>query len=368
MVLQGAINSEPFRITRRRGARRNDLYFTLGDRDLTTQSVKDTQQEIDSRLGIGNGLLQRCCFFGQHSHTLHSLLGLTDVKLKSELSYLVDTTLWQSALADVRAREKVDKARALEIGVELRVRGEELGRLRAGAEETDRALRAAEEELVSARGSAEGAALRAREVLVSRFGTESSAQLAERLTALQREALMLQRDRIDPLRNQTMDVVRAHAAALRAADEAAALSRESGASARASLSGQAAAKSAAACRLLQQQEQYASQESVFRTLIRGINNMLSGEYSEPGPEVSGQQEPPPAMDVAAALHSVDLPQLRAAHEAAVARWAAVGAKLASVQAALTRLREAALHSHAAGEDCPTCGQVSSTSPSLPPSG
>jgi len=30
----------------------------------------------------------------QHSHTLHSLLGLSDVKLKHELSALVDTDLW----------------------------------------------------------------------------------------------------------------------------------------------------------------------------------------------------------------------------------------------------------------------------------
>ena len=39
------------------------------------QAVKDTQSIIDETLGIGGGLLQRCCFFGQHSHTLHSLLG-----------------------------------------------------------------------------------------------------------------------------------------------------------------------------------------------------------------------------------------------------------------------------------------------------
>ena len=66
---------------RRRG-KKAELLFSLGAKDLTTLAVKDTQAAIDEALGTGGGLLQRCCFFGQHSHTLQSLLGLTDVRLK----------------------------------------------------------------------------------------------------------------------------------------------------------------------------------------------------------------------------------------------------------------------------------------------
>ena len=81
---------------------------------------------IDAALGIGDGLLQRCCFFGQHSHTLQSLLGLTDVRLKGELSSLVDTELWQLALGDVRQRDRDGKQRLQELAVEGRLRREVL--------------------------------------------------------------------------------------------------------------------------------------------------------------------------------------------------------------------------------------------------
>lgn len=52
------------------GSKKSDLIFTLEGKNMTTQSMKDTQDLIDIELGVGNGLLQRCCFFGQHSHTL----------------------------------------------------------------------------------------------------------------------------------------------------------------------------------------------------------------------------------------------------------------------------------------------------------
>ena len=75
--------------------------------------------------------MQRCCFFGQHSHTLHSLLGLSDVKLKNELSALVDTSIWVNTLQDVKGREKKEKLRVTELSVEIRVREEEAARSQA---------------------------------------------------------------------------------------------------------------------------------------------------------------------------------------------------------------------------------------------
>ena len=101
--------------------------------------------------GIGGGLLQRCCFFGQHSHTLHSLLGLTDVKLKNELSALVDTSIWVNTLQDVKGREKKEKHRVTELSVEIRVREEEAMRSTAAIDADKSALNALENEVEEAK-------------------------------------------------------------------------------------------------------------------------------------------------------------------------------------------------------------------------
>jgi hypothetical protein len=71
VIVNGNINGQPFTIRRRRSSRKAELHFSVGGQDLTTQAVKDTQAIIDQVLGIKDGLLQRCCFFGQHTHTLH---------------------------------------------------------------------------------------------------------------------------------------------------------------------------------------------------------------------------------------------------------------------------------------------------------
>lgn len=67
--VNGMVNGEAFKIIRRRG-KKTELSFVVGNIDYTKQAIKDTQVCIDDILGISNGLLQRCCFFGQHSHTM----------------------------------------------------------------------------------------------------------------------------------------------------------------------------------------------------------------------------------------------------------------------------------------------------------
>lgn len=74
VVVRGAINNLPFEIVRRRSSRKAELHFSVNGTVLTTQAVKDTQALIDEHLGIKDGLLQRCCFFGQHTHTMQVLL------------------------------------------------------------------------------------------------------------------------------------------------------------------------------------------------------------------------------------------------------------------------------------------------------
>ncbi|KAJ1441119.1 hypothetical protein B484DRAFT_476493, partial [Ochromonadaceae sp. CCMP2298] len=68
VAVKGMVNGQAFDLVRRRSAKKAELRFTLGGEDLTTQSVKDTQGVVDVKLGIQGGLLQRCCFFGQHAH------------------------------------------------------------------------------------------------------------------------------------------------------------------------------------------------------------------------------------------------------------------------------------------------------------
>jgi hypothetical protein len=71
VCLTGMINNKPFKLIRRRSSKKSELYFYVDGIDYTTQSVKDTQIIVDDILGTGKGLVERCCFFGQHSHTLH---------------------------------------------------------------------------------------------------------------------------------------------------------------------------------------------------------------------------------------------------------------------------------------------------------
>lgn len=107
--LQGRINNKSFELIRRKGTKKQELLFFVDGQDLTNQAVKDTQAVVDAWLGLQRGILQRCYFFGQHSHTAQSLLGLTDTRLKEELSPLLNMVIWTSSTADVRSREKLTK-------------------------------------------------------------------------------------------------------------------------------------------------------------------------------------------------------------------------------------------------------------------
>jgi hypothetical protein len=149
--IRGTINTVPFSVTRSKGSRKTELQLVVGSEDMTTQSVKDTQELIDELLGVGDGLLQRSCFFGQHSHTMQSLLGLTDAKLKAELSLLVDVGLWNAALLDVKTREKTSKSRVSELTIELRVREEEVTRMRNNVKAIQNSVIVAELKIVAAR-------------------------------------------------------------------------------------------------------------------------------------------------------------------------------------------------------------------------
>jgi hypothetical protein len=76
VIVTGSVNALPFEIIRRRSARDTELHFTFNGAVLTTQAMKHTEAVIHEKLGIQAGLLQRCCFFGQHTHTMQVRLVL----------------------------------------------------------------------------------------------------------------------------------------------------------------------------------------------------------------------------------------------------------------------------------------------------
>ena len=47
VIVRGQINSKPFELIRRRGARKADLSFSVDGKDLTTMAIKDTQAVVD---------------------------------------------------------------------------------------------------------------------------------------------------------------------------------------------------------------------------------------------------------------------------------------------------------------------------------
>jgi DNA repair exonuclease SbcCD ATPase subunit/DNA repair exonuclease SbcCD nuclease subunit len=118
--LKGRINGKPFEVIRRKSNKKQELFFFVDGQELTNQAVKDTQAVMDAWLGLDRGVLQRCFFFGQHSHTSQSLLGLTDGKMKEELSPLINIDIWTASSSDCRSREKAIKGELADTNVSLK--------------------------------------------------------------------------------------------------------------------------------------------------------------------------------------------------------------------------------------------------------
>ena len=126
VTLCGTLNGKKFEIFRKRGKRKSELSFIVDGEDLTAQSQRDTQALIDEQVGTDRGLLQRACFFGQHSAST-ALLGMTDAKLRTELSPLVQhADLWVDAASACRAEERQLKKDITALEVELRIRESEV--------------------------------------------------------------------------------------------------------------------------------------------------------------------------------------------------------------------------------------------------
>jgi ATPase involved in DNA repair len=102
VTLRGSVNSKDFVIARSKSASRGSLTFILDGKDLTKQSMKETQEAIEEILGTDSQILSRTIFHGQH--TINGLLEASDAKLKDELSMIVPLETWQDGAS--RARKK----------------------------------------------------------------------------------------------------------------------------------------------------------------------------------------------------------------------------------------------------------------------
>lgn len=122
VTLEGLINSEKFVITRTKTATRSGLTLKIDGRDLTKQSVKETQSTMEEVLGLSQ-IFVRSMFWDQHQ--LNGLLESTDSKLKDELSLIVPLAVWQEASALARAKSRILSKEVSEIEGMLSVRTED---------------------------------------------------------------------------------------------------------------------------------------------------------------------------------------------------------------------------------------------------
>jgi hypothetical protein len=116
------LNGKPFVITRTKTSTKGALVFQLDGRDLTTQSIKDTQAIIDENIGVGPQINH-----GQFA--MNGLLEATDVKLKEELSLVVPLSLWQQGVTLARAKSREASKKLSEFEGMIRVRSSDVEEL-----------------------------------------------------------------------------------------------------------------------------------------------------------------------------------------------------------------------------------------------
>jgi DNA repair exonuclease SbcCD ATPase subunit len=126
VTVQGTLNGVDFVVTRTKTQTKGSLSFDFDGYDLSRQSIKDTQDEINEKLGICSNILARTMFHGQHA--LNDLLDATDTKLKDELSLVVPLAVWQEALVHSRQKVRVTSKRLAELDGMILVRSEDVSK------------------------------------------------------------------------------------------------------------------------------------------------------------------------------------------------------------------------------------------------
>jgi len=143
--IRGTINHSPFVVSRTKTSSKGSLTFVLDDMDLTRQSVKETQQVIDEKLGVGSQVLSRTIFHGQHS--LNGLLEATDAKFKDELSLIVPLKIWQDSASHTRGLCRSLAKKASEIDGMISIRNQDIETLKRKFETTKDTVALKEDEV-----------------------------------------------------------------------------------------------------------------------------------------------------------------------------------------------------------------------------
>ena len=118
--LEGTVNGEPFVVERvaTRKTKGKSLSFTLGDRDLTMQEMRLTQEAIDDAL-LPAQLLSAVAFHGQHTISVGSIIDSTDNQMKEAMTRVVRSMeLWVQASAEASSRLKDTKLCAVAANAE----------------------------------------------------------------------------------------------------------------------------------------------------------------------------------------------------------------------------------------------------------
>jgi DNA repair exonuclease SbcCD ATPase subunit len=355
VVVSGTINAVPFTVTRRRG-KKSALIFTLNDEDQTKQSVKDTQIAIDQALGIGNSLLQRCCFFGQHSHAMTSLLGLSDRSWKNELGAcsLVDLKLWNAAWTEVRAQGRQLKANISEMAVETRVRNEEYSRTMATLQQNLALLKQAESDLSSASASMNS----------SSNGTMDASSLKQVQAELEDASRELQRlqSLIMPLREGVLLNAKQKASMVSEHDRRIASTREQFVRSRSDLSAASTNTASLQEKLVNLRPQYNHQLTTLKHMISSLGDK-EASVNLPYSAVVGADDFPSIVlteDVVSTAIPIDA--FNRVLEVMVSAQAATEVRIKATSTSLQRLAEHQAHhqqpttTDVEEESCPTCGQ------------
>ena len=128
VTIKGKINGISFCICRTKTTSKGSLIFWLNGTDLTTHSIRETQELINERMSISSQLLTRTMFHGQHA--MNELLAATDTKLKEELSLLASIEIWQSAVKYTREQARLAAKRTSELEGMLLLRISDIARLK----------------------------------------------------------------------------------------------------------------------------------------------------------------------------------------------------------------------------------------------
>ncbi len=128
------------------------------------------------------------------------------MKLKNELSVLVDMNLWSTALQDVKNREKTGKSRISDLSVEVKVRNEELQRNQIQCAESKQAVNSIERELAIAKEKQAHELGKSSQTILEQFGNFTVEEMSLKLNKIMNMKQQVTTLDIIPLRDRLIEL------------------------------------------------------------------------------------------------------------------------------------------------------------------